>query len=106
VVRTGQNAILEATVDEGVEEIGLVWATLVPRSFVEPDIVTLNLNAPTVQLDPVPGQAGKFRFVYTNGLTDPDDYRVVYYAQDVLGYHAAPVVRMTGEKVFLPAVQR
>lgn len=106
VVRTGQNAILEATVAEGVEEIGLVWATLVPRSFVEPDIVTLNLNAPTVQLDPVPGQAGKFRFVYTNGLTDPDDYRVVYYAQDVLGYHAAPVVRMTGEKVFLPAVQR
>ena len=106
VVRTGGSATLEATVTEGVEAIDLVWATLVPRSFVEPDTVTLNLNAPTVQLDPVPGETGKFRFIYLNGLTDPDDYRVVYYAQDVLGYHAAPVVRMTGEKVFLPAVQR
>jgi hypothetical protein len=106
VTRTFNNATLEATVGEGVEEIAFVWANVYPPSFREPVDITLNLNLPTVRLDPVAGEPGVYRFQYTNGMTEPGFYRVVFYAQDRLGYQADPQVFWTGGAVFLPSIYR
>jgi hypothetical protein len=104
--REGVNGTLSAQVIAGAEEIDLVWAVIFPPSFVEPDTVTLNLNVPTVRLEPVSNEPGHYRFNYTNGFLEEGDYRIVYYAQDRLGIHAIP--RREGERdlLYLPLVSR
>ncbi|HMN29270.1 MAG TPA: C13 family peptidase, partial [Caldilineaceae bacterium] len=104
--RTGANGLLTAQVTEGAEEIGLVWAVLFPPSFVEPNEVTLNLNVPTVRLEPVANTPGQYRFTYQNGLLEEGDYRVVFYAQDRLGIHALPRRLGQVDLIYLPIVQR
>jgi hypothetical protein len=102
----GVNGILTAQVNEGAEEVALVWAAVYPPSFVEPSGVTLNLNVPTVRLEPDPDQEGRYIFAYTNGFTEQGDYRLVFYAQDRLGIHAIP--RREGEllPIYLPSLAR
>jgi hypothetical protein len=104
--REGANGTLSAQVIAGAEEIDLVWAVVFPPGFVEPDNVTLNLNVPTVRLEPVPNEPGHYRFNYANGFLEEGDYRIVYYAQDRLGIHAIP--RREGEQdlLFLPLVNQ
>ena len=95
IEREGANGVLTAQVSEGAEEVDLVWAAVFPPSFQEPDEVTLNLNVPVVRLEPVANQKGQFRVAYPNGFTEQGDYRIIFYAQDRVGLHAAP--RQPGE---------
>jgi hypothetical protein len=105
VQRSGPNGTLTATVNEGAEEVALVWAAVYPPGFNEPSGVTLNLNAPTVRLEADPNTPGRYQFTYLNGFTAEGDYRIVFYAQDRLGIHAQP--RRYGEvqSLFLPVVR-
>ena len=108
VERQGANGTLSATVKEGAEQVGVVWAAVYPPGFVEPQGVTLNLNVPTVRLEPNPNAEGQYTFNYVNGFTESGDYRVVLYAQDRLGIHATP--RLAGEgpagALYLPLIRR
>ena len=104
VTRDGANGLLPAQIDEGAEAVNLVWATVFPPSFQEPDGVTLNLNVPTVRLDPDPATPGRFTFNYLNGFTESGEYRVVFFAQDRLGINAAPRREGQEEMLFLPLV--
>lgn len=103
--REGVNGTLSAHVVAGAEEIDLVWAVVFPPSFVEPDNVTLNLNVPTVRLEPAPNEPGHYRFNYTNGFLEEGDYRIVYYAQDRLGIHAVPRREGQQDILFLPVIR-
>ncbi|MCL4858164.1 MAG: fibronectin type III domain-containing protein [Caldilineaceae bacterium] len=105
VVRNGANGVLTAMVEEGAEEVELVWATVYPPSFREPDTVTINLNAPTVRLEPT-GEPGRYAFNYLNGFSEEGDYRIVFYAQDRLGIHGVP--RREGEldSLYLPLISK
>ena len=102
----GVNGTLAATVQAGAEEISLVWATVFPPSFQEPAGVTLNLNVPTVRLEPDPAQPGRYVFSYLNGFTEPGAYRVVFYAQDRLGIQAVPKLPGESLNIYLPLIQR
>ena len=108
VDRQGANGTLSATVKEGAEQIGVVWAAIYPPGFVEPQGVTLNLNVPTVRLEPDPNSEGRYTFNYVNGFTESGDYRIVVYAQDRLGIHATP--KRLGDApqggVYLPLIRR
>ena len=108
VDRQGANGTLSATVKEGAEQIGVVWAAVYPPGFVEPQGVTLNLNVPTVRLEPDPNSEGRYTFNYVNGFTESGDYRIVVYAQDRLGIHATP--KRLGDApqggVYLPLIRR
>jgi hypothetical protein len=108
VEQSGVNGVLSARVDDGAEEVSLVWAAVYPPSFVEPSGVTLNLNVPTVRLEPDPSQEGRYTFAYTNGFAEDGDYRIIFYAQDRLGLHATPKQPGVGgvQGIFLPALQR
>ena len=100
VDQEGDNGTLTAQVEAGAEELSLVWAAVFPPSFQEPSNVTLNLNVPTVRLEPDPNQEGQYSFDYTNGFTEEGDYRVVFYAQDRLGINAKP--RREGDQILSP----
>ena len=103
--KSGTDGTLSATVTEGAEQTELVWAAIYGPTFEEPADVTINLNVPVLELEPVIGQPGKYSVEYTNGFVDPGDYRIVFYAQDRLGLHAAPV--SPGEiQLFLPTILR
>ncbi|MEZ4732848.1 MAG: C13 family peptidase [Caldilineaceae bacterium] len=107
VNRQGTNGTLLATVKEGAEELDVVWAAIYPPGFVEPQGVTLNLNVPTVRLEPDPAAEGQYRFNYINGFTAEGDYRIVLYAQDRLGIHATP--KRVGDQaggIYLPLIHR
>jgi len=108
VDRQGANGTLSATVKEGAEQIGVVWAAVYPPGFVEPQGVTLNLNVPTVRLEPDPNSEGRYSFNYVNGFTESGDYRIVVYAQDRLGIHATP--KRLGDApqggIYLPLIRR
>jgi hypothetical protein len=109
VERQGTNGLLNATVVEGAEPIGLVWAAIYPPGFSEPSDAaanpTLNLNVPTVQLQPDPATPGRYVFNYVNGFTATGDYRIIFYAQDVHGIHALP--KTPGAvQLYLPLIQR
>ena len=108
VDRQGANGTLSATVKEGAEQIGVGWAAVYPPGFVEPQGVTLNLNVPTVRLEPDPNSEGRYTFNYVNGFTESGDYRIVVYAQDRLGIHATP--KRLGDApqggVYLPLIRR
>lgn len=102
--RQGANGTLTAIVQEGAEETALVWAAVYAPSFSEPSDVTLNLSVPTVRLEPVANQPGRYVFNYVNGFPEEGDYRIVFYAQDRLGIHAIP--RREGQvyPLYLPLV--
>ncbi len=102
--QAGANGTLTAQVSEGAEDLTLVWAAVFPPSFEEPSNVTLNLNVPTVRLEPVPDQAGQYSFAYTNGFTEEGDYRVVFYAQDRLGINAVPKREDDQSPLLLPMI--
>ena len=108
VDRQGANGTLSATVKEGAEQIGVVWAAVYPPGFVEPQGVTLNLNVPTVRLEPDPNSEGRYTFNYVNGFTESGDYPIVVSAQDRLGIHATP--KRLGDApqggVYLPLIRR
>ncbi len=109
VERSGANGVLTARVEEGAEAIDVVWAAVYPPGFAEPGDATitptLNLNVPTLQLQPDPTTPGKYTFAYNNGFTAAGDYRVVFYAQDKAGIHAQPRLP-GGAMVYLPLVTR
>ena len=113
----GTSGTLTAKVEDGTENIDIVYATVFPPGFEEPDPsageVTINLNAPTVRLEPDPNQEGVFSVEYPNGFeksSDIADYRIVFYAQDVKGIQAPPqrrgLVDDVQREVFLPIVTR
>lgn len=104
--RQGANGTLSATVEEGAEAIDLVWAAIYPPSFQEPDGVTLNLNVPTVRLEADANTPGNYTFIYTNGFTEPGEYRVVFYAQDKEGIHATPRTPGAGGSLYLPLISK
>jgi len=104
--RQGANGTLTATIEEGAEAIDIVWAAIYPPSFQEPDGVTLNLNVPTVRLEPDAGNPGRYTFTYPNGFTEAGDYRVIFYAQDTQGIHATPRGPGAGGSVYLPLIHR
>ncbi|MBX2997160.1 MAG: fibronectin type III domain-containing protein [Caldilineaceae bacterium] len=106
VTRSGNNGVLTARVEAGAESLRLVWAAVYAPSFTEPTTTTLNLNVPVVRLEPVPDDPGLFRFNYTNGFTEPGDYRVIFYAQDRLGINATPRRFGAVEEIYLPVVNR
>lgn len=104
--RQGGNGTLSAMVNEGAEEVTLVYATVYPPNFQEPTDVTLNLNVPTVRLEKDPQVEGKYVFPYINGFPEQGDYRIVFYAQDRLGINATP--KLVGESLnlYLPLVAK
>jgi hypothetical protein len=104
--RQGANGVLAATVNAGAEEVTLVYAAVYPPGFQEPTDVTLNLAVPTVRLEPVAGQDGKYEFPYTNGFPLEGDYRIVFYAQDRMGINAVPKLVGESQNVYLPLVAR
>jgi Leucine-rich repeat (LRR) protein len=106
VEQTGVNGVLRAQVEEGAEEVELVWAAVYPPSFVEPDEVTLNLNVPTVRLEAIEDEPGRYSFHYVNGFAEEGDYRIVFYAQDRNGIHAVPRREGQLDTLFLPLIQQ
>lgn len=105
VALTGSNGVLTARIQEGGDEVTLVWAAVYGPSFVEPTDTTFNLGVPTLKLDAVAGQAGVFRASYPNGFDEAGIYRVVFYAQDRQGLQAQPVVViLRGSQLYLPFV--
>lgn len=106
VVRQGNDGTLSATVQEGGETIEVVWAVIFRPSFEEPENVTLNLNVPTVRLNPDPDTPGRFSVSYPNGFTESGDYRVVFYAQDRLGIQALPQSALNQQAIYLPTITR
>lgn len=111
IERSGATGTLTADVVAGAEAVEIVWAAVYPPNFVEPEDVTLNLQVPTVRLEPDPSAPNRYRFTYVNGFSEPGDYRVIFYAQDRLGIHAQP--RLPGDnpapaanQIFLPLVNR
>jgi sugar lactone lactonase YvrE len=106
VERQGANGVLSATVAEGAEKIDIVWAAIFPPSFQEPSDVTINLNAPTVKLEPDPNTPGRYAFNYLNGFTEEGDYRIIFYAQDRLGIQALPKTPGEGMGVYLPLITK
>jgi len=111
VERSGSSGTLSADVAAGAEAIEIVWAAIYPPGFQEPDDVTLNLQVPTVRLEPDDSTPDRYTFNYVNGFTETGDYRIVFYAQDRLGIHAQP--RLPGGPplpdeitVFLPLIAR
>lgn len=115
VEQSGPTRTLFATIEEGAEEIDVVWAAVYPPSFTEPinaiDNPTLNLNVPTVKLEDPDGD-GRYEFIYTNGFTEPETeaatYRLVFYAQDTNAIHAIPKGDFGGGTitVYLPIVAK
>jgi hypothetical protein len=115
VEQTGATRTLFAEIEEGAEEIAVVWAAIYPPSFTEPlDAVnnpTLNLDVPTVKLEDPDGD-GRYEFTYVNGFTEPEtenaNYRLVFYAQDKNAIHAIPQGDLGGgtTKIFLPLIAR
>jgi hypothetical protein len=106
VTKEGVNGTLTANVEDGAEEIALVWAAIFPPSFVEPTDVTLNLNIPTVRLEADENEEGLYSFNYTNGFTEEGDYRIIFYAQDRLGIHAVPKREGERELNFIPTLYK
>ncbi len=106
VERNGVNGVLTAEIEDGVEATEIVWAVVLPPSFVEPANVTLNLSAPTVRLEPNPDQPGQYTFQYVNGFTEEGDYRIVFYAQDRVGIHAVPRQPGDVKPIYLPIILR
>jgi len=107
VALTGSNGALTARIQEGGDEVTLVWAAVYAPSFVEPTDTTLSLGVPTLKLDPVISQPGVFRALYPNGFDEEGIYRVVFYAQDRQGLQAQPVaIILRGSQLYLPFVVR
>ena len=104
---TGSNGELTARIQEGGEDVTLVWAAIYAPSFTEPTDTTLSLGVPTLKLDPVVGQPGTFRALYPNGFDEAGIYRVVFYAQDRQGLQAQPAaVILRGSQLYLPFINR
>jgi len=103
----GSSGTLEAEVERGGAAIELVWAAVYAPSFQEPTTTTLQLGVPLVQLEPDPGEEGSYSTTYPGGFAEEGTYRVVFYAQDEAGVHAAPTLEMVGDTtttVYLPLV--
>jgi hypothetical protein len=108
LTRQGADGVLSATVDEGAEEIDVVYATVIPPGFQAPTDVTLNLDVPTVRLDPKPGTTNQYEFTYVGGFPLDGAYNIQFYVQDVKGIGATPrPANFSAEfKVLLPTVSR
>ena len=115
VEESGATRTLFAEIEEGAEEIAVVWAAVYPPSFAEPiDAVnnpTLNLDVPTVKLEDPDGD-GRYEFTYANGFleseTENAKYRLVFYAQDKNAIHAVPRGDLGdgAVKLYLPIVTK
>jgi hypothetical protein len=94
---------LEAEVEAGSEEIGLVWAAVYAPSFQEPTETSLELGAPLLRLEAEPGEDGQYRVSYPGGFQESGQYRVVFYAQDKAENYAQPKLALTGgATLYLP----
>jgi hypothetical protein len=105
----GSSGTLEATVERGGAEIDLVWAAVFAPSFQEPTTTTLQLGVPLIALEADPEVEGSYTTSYPGGFSEEGPYRVVFYAQDEEGVHAAPRLEMVGEttlELYLPLVVR
>ncbi|MBN1874889.1 MAG: fibronectin type III domain-containing protein [Anaerolineae bacterium] len=99
----GQGTI-HATVTQGDEPLGMVWAAIYPPSFVEPTETTMELGIPLVQLQVQP--SGSYAVTYS-GFVEEGVYRVLIYAQDSGGNQALPKLAvMRDEVVYLPLIIR
>lgn len=106
VSRSGANASFSAQIEEGAEEVEVVWAAVYPPSFVEPTDVTLNPDVPAVRLELDPNQEGHYTFNDVNGFTEEGDYRVIFYAQDRLDINAVPKREGQLTPYFMPFIKR
>lgn len=107
VVVAAGSGLLEAQIEQGSEPLSLVWAAVYAPSFEEPSGTTLDLGAPLLRLEPVPGQIGRYRINYPGGFAEQGDYRVVFYAQDKSENQAQPVSVTTGAKsLYMPLFLR
>jgi len=95
----GVSGTLEATVERGGAEIDMVWAAVFAPSFQEPTTTTLQLGVPLVLLEADPQVDGLYAATYPSGFVEEGTYRVVFYAQDEGGVHAAPRLEAVGEAV-------
>lgn len=96
---------LTASVEQGAEEIDMVWAAVYSPSFQEPVSTTLNLGVPVVLLEADPDVEGSYTATYPGGFTEEGPYRVIFYAQDLAGTHAPPKLVTPGEtRIYLPVV--
>jgi hypothetical protein len=102
--RQGTSGVISAVVQEGLDEIDLVWAAVFPPSFQEPSDVTINLNAPIVRLEQSPDDSTRYSFNYTGGFSEDGEYRVIVYAQDTGGIHAAPKTVGDVNGIYLPII--
>jgi len=103
----GSSGELSASVQQGAEEIELVWAAVYAPSFVEPTSTTLELGVPLLRLEPEDAEEGTYRVSYAGGFGEEGLYRVVFYAQDRTGIHAQPQLVLAGEgavQVYLPVM--
>jgi len=103
----GDSGFLTAHVQEGGEEIEMVWAAVYAPSFVEPTTTTLELGVPLLRLEPEEAEEGTYRVTYAGGFGEDGMYRVVFYAQDRTGSHAQPKPVLVGEgavKLYLPTI--
>jgi len=96
---------LTASVEQGAEEIDMVWAAVYSPSFQEPVSTTLNLGVPVVLLEADPDVEGSYTATYPSGFTEEGPYRVIFYAQDLGGTHAPPKLVTPGEtRIYLPVI--
>jgi len=100
----GGTGTLTARVEQGADEIDVVWAAVYAPSFQEPVSTTLNLGVPVLLLEPDPDTEGLYTATYPSGFTEEGTYRVVFYAQDGAGTHAPPRLVTTDKRVYLPVV--
>jgi uncharacterized repeat protein (TIGR01451 family) len=95
---------IQAVVERGDEPLDIVWAAVYAPSFQEPTETTLDLDVPLIELEPKPGQAGRYTATY-NGFGEEGAYRIVIYVEDQKGNQAMPKLVWIGEtRVYLPLV--
>ena len=98
---------LTAKIEQGAEEIDMVWAAVYPPSFQEPAFTTLDLGVPLLRLEAAPNVEDLYQVIYPGGFAEAGEYRVVFYAQDRSGAYAQPTLVMAGgHKVYLPLIRK
>jgi len=96
--------------DGGVAGVVSVWAVVYKPSYAPPSQTGSDLiweSLPTVQLQAVPGQAGRYSALYDR-FTEMGVYRLVVQAVDTQGLQSRPVEVLirTNWPVFLPLIVR
>ena len=99
---------IRATVEQGDENLEIVWVAVYSPSFQEPDYTSLELGVPLVRLVANDSTEGVYMEDY-DGFTEVGQYRVVVYAQDEAGNQASPAVVMVSvgqREMYLPLIMK